>query len=470
MIVVEPGRPRMRELHTDDPVDASDRRASSRATGGGLLPAPPSIAREMAIFAAASLLAVVLFAVAAVQVFRHEGRSEAIRNARATAQLAAAGVVEPALRDELLRGDPDAVERMDRVVQERILSDSIVRVKIWGPDGRILYSDEPRLIGARYALGADEREALASGLVNAELSDLSQPENRFERPEGELLEVYLRVRTPSGEPVLFELYERFDSVIASGRRIWLAFLPALLAALVLLWLVQLPLVYRLARRVRRGHEEREALLRRTLDASNDERRRIAGDLHDSVVQDLAGTSYSLAAAATSSPSAQEDPALQRTLREAAEVTRASMQRLRGLLVAIHPPNLRASGLEAALVDELAPLERRGIHVALDVQDDARLGRETEELVFRVAREAIRNVAAHAEAEHVTVRVVQQDGRVRLTVADDGAGFSPAERERRRAEGHLGLSLVEAFAEHAGGRVDVTSAPGEGTTVTLEVAR
>ena len=145
---------------------------------------------------------------------------------------------------------------MDRVVKERVLSGSIVRVKIWAADGRILYSDEPRLVGRGSALGEDEREALVSGLVNAELSDLSRPENRFERAEGELLEVYLRVRAPSGEPVLFELYERFDSVVASGRRIWSPFLPALLAALLLLWLVHLPLAYRLARRVRRGHEER----------------------------------------------------------------------------------------------------------------------------------------------------------------------------------------------------------------------
>ena len=99
-------------------------------------------------------------------------------------------------------------------------------------------------------------------------------------------------------------------------------------------------------------------------------------------------------------------------------------------------------------------------------DDGQLGRETEELVFRVAREAIRNVAEHAHAEHVTVRVEQRDGGVRLTVADDGAGFTPDQRERRRAEGHVGLSLVEELAEHAGGRVAVSSAPGGGTTVTL----
>ncbi len=54
------------------------------------------------------------------------------------------------------------------------------------------------------------------------------------------------------------------------------------------------------------------------------------------------------------------------------------------------------------------------------------------------------------------------------MVDDGAGFAPAERERRRAEGHVGLSLLEELAASVGGRLDVRSAPGEGTTFTLEV--
>ncbi|MDH4345284.1 MAG: integral membrane sensor signal transduction histidine kinase, partial [Thermoleophilia bacterium] len=250
---------------TDRRRDAPPRR--SRPIGEA---SSPSIAREVAKFVVVSLLAMVVFAAASLPLLRHLGRSEAVRDARDTARLAAAGIVEPNLSDALLTGDASAVERLDRVVHERVLSSRIVRVKIWTADGRIVYSDEPRLIGSIYPLGDDEEQALASGAVHAELSDLDHPENRYERAEGELLEVYSRVRTPSGTPVLFELYERFDSVRASGRRIWLSFLPALLAALVLLWVVQVPLAYRLASRVRRGHEERELLLQRTLDASNDE--------------------------------------------------------------------------------------------------------------------------------------------------------------------------------------------------------
>ena len=447
---------------TDRRRDAPPRR--SRPIGEA---SSPSIAREVAKFVVVSLLAMVVFAAASLPLLRHLGRSEAVRDARDTARLAAAGIVEPNLSDALLTGDASAVERLDRVVHERVLSDRIVRVKIWTADGRIVYSDEPRLIGSMYPLGDDEEQALASGAVHAELSDLDHPENRYERAEGELLEVYSRVRTPSGTPVLFELYERFDSVRASGRRIWLSFLPALLAALVLLWVVQVPLAYRLASRVRRGHEERELLLQRTLDASNDERRRIAADLHDGVVQDLAGISYALEAA-QSSPAAVADRSLSTTLREGAAVTRASIQRLRALLVEIHPPNLRAAGLEAALSDLVAPLRRRGIDTSLDVDAPLDLHPDSEALLFRAAREAIRNVLEHADATWVGVRVERTEDLVRLTVEDNGSGFDADARDAAREARHVGLSLLEEHAAHVDGRLSLRSSPGQGTTLTLEV--
>jgi two-component system, NarL family, sensor kinase len=444
-------------------------RRAFRPRSTALEPATRSVTGEVTKFVAASLAASVVFVLAGLLLLRHLGRAEAIRNARATAHLAAAGIAEPNLDNGLLRGDPRAVARLDRVVQERVLSSDIVRVKLWSADGRILYSDEPRLIGARYPLREEEHEVLVSGAVDAELSDLEAPENRFERAEGDLLEVYARVRTPDGTPLLFEVSERYDSVVASGRRIWLSFLPALLAALVLLWVVQVPLAYRLARRVRKGDQEREILLRRALDASNDERRRIAVDLHDDVVQDLAGVSYSLAAAVESTPAARADPELRATLEEGAAVTRGSMQRLRSLLLAIHPPNLRKSGLEPALADVIAPLEREGIDAELDVEQPLALPPETESMIFRAAREAVRNVLEHADATRVAVRVESTNGSARLIVEDDGTGFDDEELERRREEGHIGLALLEELAAHENAHVDVRSERGRGTSFVLEVS-
>jgi two-component system, NarL family, sensor kinase len=340
-------------------------------------------------------------------------------------------------------------------------------VKIWDRDGRVVYSDEPRAIGSTYPLDEHKLDVLRTGEARAELSDLSGPENRFEQGLGDLYEVYLPVRTPDGTPLLFETYQRADEVSSTGRRIWLPFAALLLVSLVLLWLVQVPLAWRLADRVRRDHEEREALLQRAVDASADERRRIAGELHDGVVQDLAGISYSLSAAADRAPD-QTPAGVRAALRDGAAATRDSMRRIRSVLLEIHPPNLRAAGIEAALADLVNPLASQEIEADLDVDGGLALSDDAELLVYRAAGEAIRNVEKHSHASHLSIRLTARDGIARLEIVDDGAGFTPAERERRRADGHVGLSLLEELAARTGGRVEVRCEPGSGTRFTLEV--
>jgi signal transduction histidine kinase len=87
----------------------------------------------------------------------------------------------------------------------------------------------------------------------------------------------------------------------------------------------------------------------------------------------------------------------------------------------------------------------------------------------VAREAIRNARTHASPSSVQVAVSRPaDGAVRLVVRDDGSGFSPQARERRGAEGHLGLTLLEAIVAQAGGTLEVRSSPGRGTVVEMEL--
>jgi len=415
-------------------------------------------------FALAGLVVLAVFGAGAVLALRSLGNAEALRDARQFATLAGQGIVEPTVAPGLLRGRPEAIAAVDRMVQERVLGERVVRVKLWARDGRIVYSDEPRLIGTRFPLEADKLDVLRTGATKASLSDLSGPENRFERGQGDLYEVYLPIRTPDGTPLLFETYQRRSAVASTGRRIWMPFAALLLGSLLLLWLVQVPLAWRLGRRLQRTQAEREALLVRAVEASDDERRRIAADLHDGPVQDLAGISYSLSDAAQT----EKSPATRETLQRSAAGTRDAMRRLRSLLVEIHPPNLRASGLEAALADLLAPFRARGVETELRVDASPGLDQDAERIVYRAAAEALRNVERHAGAARVAVTVARKDDGVRLVVADDGAGFAPGDRERRREEGHVGLSLLEELVARAGGRLDVRSAPGEGTTFELEL--
>jgi two-component system, NarL family, sensor kinase len=101
-------------------------------------------------YLASGLIAVVLISLLGVWLLRRAGEAEAIRDVKDQTRIAAEGSIEPILSDALVRGDVRALAALDRVVQERVLSDaSIVRVKIWDRSGRVVYSDEPHLIGAR---------------------------------------------------------------------------------------------------------------------------------------------------------------------------------------------------------------------------------------------------------------------------------------------------------------------------------
>ena len=255
---------------------------------------PISVGSLVARFAIAGLVALVFVAAFTAFASRRIGTQQAIDEAKRVAFVSSAGIVTPVLDDDLLTMDPEALDRVDAAVRSSVLRGSLVRVKIWSEDGTILYSDEPRLIGERFELGEDEREIFTSDEQGAEVSDLSKPENRFET-DSKLLEVYLRTETPSGTPLLFETYFRYSGVTAVGRNLWAQFAPITIGALIVLELVQIPLAWSMARRLQASQRERERLLRHALDASDAERRRIASDLHDGVVQELTGVSLALAA-------------------------------------------------------------------------------------------------------------------------------------------------------------------------------
>jgi signal transduction histidine kinase len=431
--------------------------------------APLSVGAAVVRFLLGSLLAIAVVVVGGFFALRSVTVDEAERDTRQRVQLQGALVAAAGLSDGVLRGDPAARARLDDLADAQLLSDSVVRVKLWSRDGRILWSDEPALIGQRFGLGEEEQELFTQGGADAELSDLTQPENRYERQEGKLLEAHTVIRTPDGTPVLFETYQRFEAVSANGARLLRALTPTLVAALAVLLLFQVPLSWSLARRLQRGHRERERLLEEAIEASDRERRRIASDLHDGVVQDLAGVAFGLAPLADDAARRGAD-AEAAALRESTGRLRQGIRSLRTLLVEIHPPSLESAGLEAALDDLLSPLAATGVATRLTVDDRAAAGSAADPLAYRVAREALRNVAAHAGATQVTVRVERDAaaGALHLTVVDDGRGFDAAQRARRAGEGHLGMTLLQELVAQAGGTLEVRSRAGAGTTVALEV--
>ena len=206
--------------------------------------------------------------------------------------------------------------------------------------------------------------------------------------------------------MLFEEYLRSSAIAGNSRSVARLFAPVGIVALLVLAALQIPLAWRMARRIRNAQRDREQLLQHAVDASDRERQLIAAGLHDGVVQELAGQSFQMAAAVEQDRPPEE---LRAALTEGAAGTRNAIRQLRSLLLEIYPPALRDQGLAAALPDLVAPLTARGIEVSMDVQDDLALPTEVEQLVFRTAQEAVRNAGAHAAAGHVRIGVERSNG-------------------------------------------------------------
>jgi signal transduction histidine kinase len=413
----------------------------------------------VAQFLAAGFLTLAVVLLATGRLSGRAASREAIDDAIAITEVLARSVAEPAIPAGLVAGDAGAVDRLDRAVLRRLQVRDVARIKIWAADGTIVYSDKTQLIGSRYDLGDEELAVIANGSIEAEESDLTKPENRFEREFGGLLEVYTRIRSPEGDPLLFEVYYSAKGIEARRTQVLDQFRPITVGGLLVLVVVTTPLMWVLTRRLDRAARERERLLRAAVDASDAERRRIARDLHDTVVQDLTGTAFALSA------SARDGGAGSASLEDMAASVRGSLRSLRSLLVEIHPPDLRTSGLAAALGDLVAPAAGAGMQAEVRVTDLGTLSDGTAALVWRVAQEAVRNSLRHSGAAHLRVGVHREDDLVVLEVVDDGHGFEPGDVVDRT---HFGLRGLESLIAEAGGVLRVTSGPGEGTTVRLEV--
>jgi len=193
-------------------------------------------------------------------------------------------------------------------------------------------------------------------------------------------------------------------------------------------------------------------------ATLEERNRLARDLHDSVKQQVFATAMQVAAARSLLPANPE--AAQESLAEAERLTRQAQQELTGLIQELRPAALEGRGLAEALRHYLPEwAQRTGIEAAVRVQGARPLPLPVEQAIFRVAQEALANVARHSRAETVDVHLVWTEEVVSLTVTDDGRGFEQAERSAG-----MGLHSMRERMEKLGGTLLVESRRDEGTRV------
>lgn len=215
-------------------------------------------------------------------------------------------------------------------------------------------------------------------------------------------------------------------------------------------------------RLRESHAMLQALLAHREEAREDERKRIARDLHEEVGQTLSGLRMTI-----STLPIQYGAAMHEQCREMAELIDESIRRMRDIVSALRPTPLNmgiAAGLEW-LVQNF--IQRSGVVCALHLavaEPDLTDGQVT--AFFRIAQEALANVARHACATRVEVRLANEAGHWLLRVRDNGCGFDP----RARREGGFGISGMEEHALMVGGKLTVASFPPLGTTVEVRIPR
>jgi two-component system NarL family sensor kinase len=205
--------------------------------------------------------------------------------------------------------------------------------------------------------------------------------------------------------------------------------------------------------------DRARLLTDALEAEQRERKALAESLHDNAIQNLLSARHELEEAAET----VTHPALAR----ADDALVAAAGQLREAVFDLHPYVLEAAGLKAALRSIANEAAARGrLRLRLDLQCPDR--HDGDQLVFSAARELLSNVVRHADASGVAVRLAEANGDLVLVVEDDGRGFPPGLPDERLADGHIGLAAQRVRIESAGGRMELFSAPGDGTRVEVRV--
>ncbi|MEK1890676.1 MAG: sensor histidine kinase [Phyllobacterium sp.] len=428
---------------------------------------------------------VVLIAGMAVIAFWVTSRIEAsvTRNAAAATALYVDSVIGPLtqeLADSNTLGE-GARLALTETLGQGVLGEKLVSFKIWSPDGSIVFSNQPNIIGHRFPLTERLQGALA-GDVQAEFDKLDSDENAPERAKGvPLLEIYSPIRQPwSGRVIgvaeFYELAADLKSDLARARlRSWMVVGLVTLAMLAILFGIVARgsrLIAHQANALRSRFEELDRLLRsnrslrlraeqaahRTASLNEQYLRRISAELHDGPAQLIALACLRLESAAKGAAARSDLDAVMGSLEEA-------LQDVRNICRGLTLPELDELSTRDILIRVIRAHESR-TRTSVGFQSPGTLPElsQAEKIgLYRFVQETLNNAFRHAKGIGQTVTVAHSADGLTVTVADAGKGF-----DRARVTAGLGLTGLEERLAGLGGTFDVRSSPGGGTAVTMHI--
>jgi len=361
-----------------------------------------------------------------------------------------------------------------RTMNDIAAADDVVRVVLYDAQARVLWSDDTALIGRRFAHDNELRGALG-GEIEAKIIRPGKEEHDGLRSFARIEEIYLPVRYARDGPVVavLEIYRyppAFFAVIDRAlTAVWLLgggggfVLYAALFAMARLGLVEVGPGMGVVGVERRAERRRsEEALRRMNQTLEEETKRLAHEVHDEAGQLIATAQLALADVALEMPASSREGVakVSRVLDEVAD-------QLRRLAHELRPTVLDDLGLLSALEFlSQGVIKRTGLDVRVEGSTAGRLDPIIETTLYRVVQEAVLNVVKHARARSVIIRVEHGPTHIRCSIRDDGVGFD-AGGQPKGPRG-LGLLGIGHRVETLGGRLEIRTRPGQGTTLVVGI--
>lgn len=382
---------------------------------------------------------------------------------------------------------PESAAEIERLLNNTTLGQEVVAFKVWGPGGRVVYSDDPALVGQVFPVG-EELQASWDGRISADFSNLEDAENVRERARADrLLEIYSPVRFHGSGAVIAvaEFYHRVDELEAmiaeAQQRSWLIVLAVTMTMYLLLGgYVQSASativrqagelraqVARLEELLAQNEELHERVRRAAARSANyNERflRRISAELHDGPAQYLGLAILRLDRVAAACERLDEPG---RALDDVGQITNAlnqAMQEVRSISAGLGLPQLDQLATSEVVARAVRAHERRtGTRVDMRIGDIPESPcQATKITVYRVVQEGLSNAFRHAGGAGQRVEVRGANDRIHLWVADEGPGFAPPPPGEWGE--HMGLAGMRERVESLGGEFSILSQPGGGTRV------